>query len=322
MMFALSFLLLTALVTTVVLVVIRPRASDRSVQARLASVRIPKSPGSKAGNKGEDLLKVTTLSHWKTLNKLLVEFPLFLKLDRLRTAAAVSRDVGDVVVCSLVLLVIGTGLSAFACPKLWLAPILGITFGSLPVVLLYCLRSKRVNAFNAGLPAAIDIMARSIRVGQSLSAAVETVASQSARPLSSEFAEIVKRQGLGLPFREALLQLAERVPSSDLQFLVTAMLVQKETGGNLVQTLERSAEVIRERVKIQGDVRTRTAQGRLTGWILTALPVVLLIVLNIVNPEYSRVLFVEPLGRKLLIGAAIMLFLGGISIRKIVRIEV
>ena len=119
--------------------------------------------------------------------------------------------------------------------------------------------------------------------------------------------------------RNALLQLLDRVPSADLRVLVTAIMVQKDTGGNLVEILDRTVFVIRERLRIQGEIRVETAQGRLTGWILTALPVVMMVLLNLVNPGYSSILFHDPFGRKLIYISLGMLAAGGIVIRQIVN---
>jgi tight adherence protein B len=119
--------------------------------------------------------------------------------------------------------------------------------------------------------------------------------------------------------RNALLQLLDRVPSADLRVLVTAIMVQKDTGGNLVEILERTVFVIRERLRIQGEIRVETAQGRLTGWILTALPVVMMALLNLVNPGYSSILFHDQLGRKLIYISLAMLAVGSFVIRKIVN---
>jgi tight adherence protein B len=128
-----------------------------------------------------------------------------------------------------------------------------------------------------------------------------------------------KQLNLGLPMRDALLQLLDRVPSADLQVLATAILVQRDTGGNLVEILERTVFVIRERLRIQGEIQVQTAQGRLTGWILAALPVVMMVLLNLVNPGYSTILFHDPFGRKLMYFSVGMLVVGSFIIRRIVN---
>jgi tight adherence protein B len=183
-------------------------------------------------------------------------------------------------------------------------------------------RGRRLKAFNTALPDAIELMARSLRAGHSMNSSIELIAEQSPEPLSSEFVQVYKQQRLGLHFRDALLQMGGRIPSRDLQFLITAILVQKETGGDLTEILDRAAHVIRDRVRIEGEVRTHTAQGRLTGWILGLLPVIMLALLNIVSPGYSSVLFHDPTGQKLLYAGGVLIVLGGLIIRKIVDVQV
>ena len=193
---------------------------------------------------------------------------------------------------------------------------------AIPYMLLRMKRGRRLKAFNTALPDAIDLMARSLRAGHSMNSSIELIAEQSPEPLSSEFVQVYKQQRLGLHFRDALLQMGRRIPSRDLQFLITAILVQKETGGDLTEILDRTAHVIRDRMRIEGEVRTRTAQGRLTGWILGLLPVIMLVLLNIVSPGYSSILFHDPTGQKLLYAGGILIVLGGLIIRKIVDVQV
>ncbi len=151
---------------------------------------------------------------------------------------------------------------------------------------------------------------------------IEVVSEQSPEPLASEFGLVFQQQQFGIQFRDALLQLVDRVPSKDLQFLVTAILIQKETGGDLTEVLDRTTRIIRERIRIHGEIQTYTAQGRLTGWILSALPLVMLVIINLVTPGYSHILFYDPLGHRLLYAGGILIAIGGFVIRKIVKIEV
>jgi tight adherence protein B len=148
---------------------------------------------------------------------------------------------------------------------------------------------------------------------------IGVVAEQSMEPARSEFLDIFNQQNFGLPLRDALTQMLEHVPSQDLRVLVTGILVQKETGGNLTEILDRTAHVIRERLRIQGEIRTHTAQGRMTGYILCALPVVLLIVINFANPGYSAVLFNSQIGHILLYVGMFLLTCGGLIIRAIIN---
>lgn len=183
-------------------------------------------------------------------------------------------------------------------------------------------KSRRLKRFNMALPDAIDLISRALRAGHSMNSAIEVVAEQSPEPLAAEFATVFQQQKFGIQFRDALLQLGDRVPSKDLQFLVTAILVQKETGGDLTEVLDRTSLIIRDRVRIAGEIQTYTAQGRLTGWILGALPILMLGIINIITPGYSHVLFYDPTGQKLLYAGATLIITGGLIIRKIVNIQV
>jgi tight adherence protein B len=161
-----------------------------------------------------------------------------------------------------------------------------------------------------------------LRAGHSLSSAIEILSEQSGAGVATEFNVVFRQQNFGLPLRDALLQMADRVPSKDLRFLVTAMLVQKETGGNLTEILDRTAHVIRERIRIGGEVRVRTAQGRLTGTILSLLPVLMLVLTSLINPEYAHILLHDPVGQKLLYIGAGLILAGIFFIRRIVDIQV
>jgi tight adherence protein B len=195
----------------------------------------------------------------------------------------------------------------------------GCALGLLPYGILSWKRGRRIGAFNGVLAECIDMLGRALRAGHSVAGAIEMVAENGQEPAASEFGEVFKQLNLGLPMRDALLQLLDRVPSADLRVLVTAILVQRDTGGNLVEILDRTVFVIRERLRIQGEIQVQTAQGRLTGWILTALPVVMMVLLNLVNPGYSSILFHDPFGRKLMYFSVGMLLVGSLIIRRIVN---
>jgi len=231
-------------------------------------------------------------------------------------------SVGEVLMVSAgVALVCGTTVQLLA--GLLLVTLLAAAISALvPYCYLLFLRMRRVGKFNAALADSIDLMARALRAGHSMASSIEVIAQQSPEPLASEFAVCFQQQKFGIPFRDALLAMGERVPSDDLQFLITAVLVQKETGGDLTDILDRTTAVIRDRVRIQGEVSTRTAQGRMTGWILSALPIILMVVINIITPGYTTVLFHDPLGQKMLIAGGVFIMIGAFIISKIVDIKV
>ncbi len=193
---------------------------------------------------------------------------------------------------------------------------------SLPFLYARFRRNKRLAKFQETLPDAADLMGRALRAGHSVQQALEIVAHETTGPLAEEFRKLHQEQKFGVPLREALRALAGRVPSRDLKFLVTAIIVQKETGGDLIEILERTTHVIRDRFRVEREVQTYTAQGRLTGWILSALPVVLLLLTAIITPSYSSVMFHDPTGQMLLGGAAALIVTGSFIIRKVVKVEV
>jgi tight adherence protein B len=218
--------------------------------------------------------------------------------------------------------VAGYAVGCYELPGTALPLLPAAAAAALPFLLLRYQKARRLKDFNRYLPDSIDLISRALRAGHSLTAAIEIVADESPEPVRSEFREVYQQQNFGLPPREALVQLARRIPLPELNFVVTAILLQKETGGNLVEVLERTTAVIRERLRIQGEVRIYTAQGRLTGWILSILPVAMFFLLSLANRAYTRVLVDDPTGRKLVYAGFGLMVIGGLAIRKIVNVKI
>jgi len=299
----------------------QPTAVSKSAQLRLKSIRL--SIQSQDVNlKGDEFRAEDGRNYTAHLTAFLDRYKFSKTLETILLQADSSLSVGGVV-----LLCVGAALSCGflgfvltrAVPIICIAILIG---SMIPYIWLRMKRTRRLKAYVAALPDAIDLMARSLRAGHSMNSSIEMIAEQSPQPLAGEFEQVYKQQRLGLQFRDALLQMGTRISSRDLQFLITAILVQKETGGDLTEILDRTAQVIRERVRIEGEVHTRTAQGRMTGWILVLLPVFMLAVINLINPGYSNMLFQDPTGQKMLYGGAGLIVLGGLTIRKIVAVEV
>jgi tight adherence protein B len=171
------------------------------------------------------------------------------------------------------------------------------------------------------MPNAIDLMVSAMRAGHSLIGALGTVATDAPEPIRREFRLCFEEQNFGMDLRVAMANLLHRVPLPDLRIVVTAILIQKESGGNLAESLEKTAQVIRGRFRLRDQIRIQTAQSRATGAILATMPVFLGTVLYFVNPRYMRLLVTDPLGRKMMAFGAIMNVLGLLLIRKIVRIR-
>ena len=295
-----------------------PSKADKLIHSRLASLDRKRVS---SGTDEPDIVKEVTFSTIPAFDKFLRNNRAAVGLQLLIEQCALRWTVGRIVFGMLVLICLGALLGNW-----WIAPGLlgwvpGLALGAIPYLFLLQRRKRRLRRFSELLPEAIDLMSRGLRAGQALPATVETIAQESDEPLRSEFRRAADEQSFGLPFREAMVNLSRRVPVADLQFLVTAILVQKETGGNLAQILDKTSRVIRERVRVAGQVRIRTAQARLSGWILCALPFVMFFALNFLNPGYGKVLFQDPLGQKLVASAGIMMVIGVLLIRRIVNVK-
>ncbi len=220
-------------------------------------------------------------------------------------------------------LAVGTGSMVGAAGlNVMLAPVVGIFFGSLPFFWLVFRRKRRFAKFAAQLPEALELVARALRAGHSLAAGFHLVSQESSDPIASEFGRVFEEQNLGLPFEEALSNLCERIPNLDLKFFVTAVILQRQTGGDLAEILDKIGRLIRERFAIWGQVQALTGEGRLSGIVLLALPPLLFITVYRMNPDYLSLLFTDELGKKMLVGGIVMQLLGALAIRKIVNIRV
>lgn len=200
--------------------------------------------------------------------------------------------------------------------------VFGALGGFAPLFVLMQKKSARMRAFAEEFPDALDLLVSALRAGISFSSALQIVADESPEPVRSEFAIVVEEQALGLDLREALTNMANRVDSLDLKFFVTAVVLQRDTGGNLTEVLENTSKLIRDRFRILGDIMTFTAQGRLTGLILTCLPLGLGIFMAMVAPDYFHKMWDHSSGKAILGFAVVMQILGGLAIRKIVDIKV
>jgi tight adherence protein B len=197
-----------------------------------------------------------------------------------------------------------------------------VGFGSIPIGIVYVKRFRRLSSFESNFAEAIDLLARAVKAGHGLNTGMEIVGQEMSEPIAGEFRKTYEEQRLGLQFREALLNLTNRVPLQDVRFFAAALIIQDETGGNLAEILGNLSATVRDRFKIRGEVRVRTAQGKLTAMILISLPLAMLILMNLVNPEYGGVLFKDPLGLLALGVAATMQIIGGFILWSIVNIEI
>ena len=302
-----------------VIAMTRPSAQEKTIEQRMALIYLSAQDRALAIPESEQLLKATRRGRFGWLDEILESFAFAQTLNRRILQASSSTTVGTLILTSLGLFFAGYALAWVFAPMVLLDIAGGALLSGLPYGILSFKRSRRIKAFNAALAESIDMLARALRAGHSVVGAMEMLSENAQEPAASEFGEIFKQQNLGLPMRDALMQLLDRVPSPDLRVLVTAILVQRDTGGNLAEILDRTVFVIRERLRIQGEIQVQTAQGRLTGWILSALPLVMLVLLNVLNPGYSSILLSDPFGRKLSYFSLGMLAVGTFFIRRIVN---
>jgi tight adherence protein B len=179
-----------------------------------------------------------------------------------------------------------------------------------------------LKAFGTQLPDALEMLSRTLRAGQSLGFGFNMVSSEMPLPISKEFGRVFEEQNLGIPFDESLRGMTERIPNLDLKFFVTALILQRQTGGDLAEILDKIGSLIRDRFRIWGQVQALTGEGRLSGVVLLALPFVLFAAVYQLNPDYIMVLFRDPMGTRMLVVAVIMQIVGALVIRKIVNIKV
>jgi tight adherence protein B len=243
------------------------------------------------------------------------------RLTRLIEQSGVATSPGAVITMSILSGALGALLGLVFANAL--VAVGGALLGvSVPFIWLMHKRKKRVNRFEEQFPEALDLLSRAIRAGHAFQSAMGMVAEELPAPVGVEFKKAFDQQNFGLPLREALTEMAARVPSLDVRFFVTAVTIQRETGGNLTEILDNLARVVRERFKIRRQVRVHTAHGRFTGYVLLGLPPALAMALSYLNPDHMKMLFQEPVGQMMLMVALGMQAVGFFWIRQIIKIEV
>src|SRR6516164_5813668 len=223
---------------------------------------------------------------------------------------------------SLLLALLGATGSWLARVPWFFAPLAGLVMFFIPLLWVLNKRRMRLKTFAAQLPDALELVARALRAGHSLGAGMHVVAEEMPSPIADEFGRVYEEQNLGIAVEESLRNICERVPNLDLRFFVTSVAIQRQTGGDLAEILDKIGYVIRERYRILGQVKALTAEGRLSGVVLIALPFGLFAFMLHMKPDYVSLLWTDPLGIKMSIGALIMQVVGAYAIKKIVDIKV
>jgi tight adherence protein B len=269
-----------------------------------------------------DLRKNIELSSIPWMDRLLARVRAAAQLRRVLEQADLRWTPGRVFLTALLAWLCAIYFVQLKIGVLGLSVLLASPAGAAPFFYVFKMRQWRFDRFQEKLPAAIDLMVSALRAGNSTMGALGIVASEAPEPVRREFRTCFDEQSYGVDLRAAMKNLVNRVPLPDVRIITTAILIQKESGGNLAEVLEKTAHVIRERFRLRDQVRVHSAQGRLTGWILSILPVAMGIFLFFANPKYITILFTHPVGHKMIVGAVVMNILGMLLIRKIVRIKV
>lgn len=311
------FLILLVAVFATALYFTEPSEADKRIRKRLSELdRL-----SLDGDHDEEIVKHVIFSRVAVLDGFLRNNVIALKLQLMLDQAKLHWTVGRFFAYSAGVIVVGAIIGNWWVPVGFVGWVPGLAMGIVPLLWVLYKRSVRFRRFTLLLPEATDLIARALRAGHSLPSALVSVADEMADPLGPEFRRTADELGYGLPFREAIVNLDRRFPLPDLQFLVAAILLQRETGGNLAELLDKTAALLRSRIHLQQKVRVYTAQGKMTGAILVAMPFVCFIALNLLRPGYGQILFENDMGRKMLYGTLVSMAIGVILIRRIIQVK-
>jgi tight adherence protein B len=277
--------------------------------------------GKRKEDAGADILRKTAFeSDKRSLLELLT--PNLPSLKRIFEQADCHIPPSTLFGIGLALAILGATGSWLARVPWFFAPLAGLIMFFIPLLWVLNKRRVRLKTFAAQLPDALELVARALRAGHSLGAGMHVVAEEMPSPIAEEFGRVYEEQNLGIAVEDSMRNICERVPNLDLRFFVTAVAIQRQTGGDLAEILDKIGYVIRERYRILGQVKALTAEGRLSGIVLIALPVVLFLVMLHIKPDYVQLLWTEPLGIKMSVFGALMQVLGAVVIKKIVDIKV
>lgn len=314
----LLFLLLLIFTFGIAFFLLRPTKTETAVRQQLDDIQ-----DSRAEAKGQTILREEGYSSNAELSEIVRQIPGALGTLNMIRQSGQKWKVSAVMGISFLATALTAWIAYLLMPDfLVLCIILGVAAGSIPYVVLFIMREQRFRKCDQLLPEAIDLMARGLRAGHALTAVLEMVGDEIAEPIASEFKRLSEEHQLGLTLREATMNLVGRLPRDDVRFLATAILMQKETGGNLAAILDKTGAVARERARLRGQLKIYTAQGRVTGWVLCMMPFIMFGLLSTLNWQFEKLLFTEDLGRIFVYVGLGLMALGVIVIRKIIDIRV
>ncbi len=297
----------------------RHSAEARRIAARLAALGGQGAAGAAGATSIE---RAQAPERLPRLNALIARTLPGRRLRRLAGAAAVTASVAELMLLSMALAACGLMVPPLLGKPMALGLGLAIALGALPWWRVASRASDRVARIERQFPEALDLMGRAMRAGHAFPSAIRMVADEMPAPLGRDFRLLFDEINYGVPVNDALARLAERVPIADVSYFVVAVMIQRESGGNLAELLDKIAALVRDRLRLLGEIRTLSAEGRLSALILTALPFGVGLVVNLVNPEFMAVLWNDPLGLRMVAVALAMMALGIFWMRRIIRIRV
>jgi len=295
---------------------------NKSPEVKRIEMRLRAISAGRVDQADANLLKERVLSRTPALHRLLLQLPRVHTVDRLLIQSGTGLSMAHLMaICGLFAL--GGLLLGFILGwPLLLVLLVVALMAELPVFFLRWKGAKRLHVIESQLPDAMDLIGRALRAGHSFPSALSMVGNEAQDPIAGEFKTTFDEISFGISNEQALNNLAVRVPSPDLRYFVMAVIIQRETGGNLSELLGKLSALMRERFKLMGKVRVLAAEGKLSAWILTLLPFLVAFAINVMNPKYLTPLFTEPMGIRLVIGAVIMMAIGVFSMWRIIEIRV
>ena len=292
-------------------------SESRNVKRRLRTLS---AAGSDFGE--IDIVRKRILSEVPWLNRTLLSITRIHQLDKLLEQANTRLPLGFYLLLSFLIAALAVVISSVMSKSLALSIVFGIFLGSFPFLYLISLKQKRMEKFQEQLPDALDLVARALKAGHAFSGGLKMVADEFSDPIGTEFRKTIDEINFGVGIDLAMKNLANRVDCPDLQFFVVSVIIQRETGGNLAEILEKIASLIRERYKLYGKIRSLAAEGKLSAVILLALPPLMALYFFIIQPAYVGLLFKDPVGIVMVVGASIMMVIGTYVMKKMIEIRV
>lgn len=280
------------------------------------------SAGGHAGAESASMIKKRLLSETPVMQRLLLQMPRVSQIDRLLEQSGMTWTVSDLMVLSLICPVVVGGVGLFLHLPLAAVLVLMAIALCMPLMLVLNAKAKRLAKVDNQLPDALDLIGRALRAGHAFPTAMKMVGDEMNAPIADEFRITFDEVNFGISMNDALMNMATRVPSTDLRYFVIAVMIQRETGGNLAELLDNISRIVRERIKLLGQIRVLSAEGKMSAWVLGLLPFGAAAMIQLTNPGFLAVLYTDPAGRKMVATAIVMMIVGVLAMRKIIRIRV